>query len=369
MAASMSTMLPERMPSAGWWPMPTTRSPCPSTRATKQTTLLVPMSSAAMTPFLVFATMSPVSTRTLAGFIRCHAGPGVASPGSALPEIELVRQPQIDDAELARQQPVLRRRAWRACWRAATASSSGSQISTPLFRIRFQRRWPTQTAARSWLRKRRLVGEQQQQVADMLGRAGPAQQQQRLGARRHAARPHGAAVRVDQRVFGAVLPDRDGAAFPQRDVERVRQAALDGGARSTQSIASSRWRDACRSMPSSESPRLDVEGRQDRAALDIVAALDRDVGQLERRDGADDGCATTASSRFCASTSQPSRHAHQPPPPPQPSSRTTSAEQHRLPPQRTAGLARRARASCAGRSRGAAQRRPLAVAVFLARRS
>ena len=64
-AASMSTMLPERMPWAGWWPMPTTRSPWPSTRATKQTTLLVPMSSAAITPFLVFATMSPVATRTL----------------------------------------------------------------------------------------------------------------------------------------------------------------------------------------------------------------------------------------------------------------------------------------------------------------
>ena len=65
-AASISMMLPERMPRAGWWPMPTTRRPWPSTRATKHTTLFVPMSSAAMTPFLAFATMSPV--------LRVHFG-------------------------------------------------------------------------------------------------------------------------------------------------------------------------------------------------------------------------------------------------------------------------------------------------------
>src|SRR5882724_1398294 len=104
-AASMSTMLPERMPWAGWWPMPTTRSPWPSTRATKQTTLLVPMSSAAITPFLVFATISPVATLILWVRRKSH-GPGRRFARSALLEIELVRQPKIDHAELARQQIV-----------------------------------------------------------------------------------------------------------------------------------------------------------------------------------------------------------------------------------------------------------------------
>src|SRR5262249_36188995 len=103
-AASMSTMLPERMPSAGWWPMPTTRSPWPSTRATKHTTLLVPISSAATTPFLVFATMSPVSLLTL----RWSCRPRRRRVGlAAFPEIELVRHPEIDDAELAAQELVL----------------------------------------------------------------------------------------------------------------------------------------------------------------------------------------------------------------------------------------------------------------------
>jgi hypothetical protein len=83
-AASMSTMLPERMPWAGWWPMPTTRSPWPSTLATKQTTLLVPMSSAAITPFLVFATMFPrrYAYTWVLPYITpaSHTGPGMVSP-------------------------------------------------------------------------------------------------------------------------------------------------------------------------------------------------------------------------------------------------------------------------------------------------
>src|SRR5580692_7848334 len=104
-AASMSTMLPERMPWAGWWPMPTTRSPCPSTRATKQTTLLVPMSSAAITPFLVFATMFPRRYAYTSGLTIHHAGQSHRSRRhrldcAAFLEVELVRQPEIDDAEL-----------------------------------------------------------------------------------------------------------------------------------------------------------------------------------------------------------------------------------------------------------------------------
>src|SRR5476649_1375216 len=94
--------------------MPTTRSPCPSTLATKQTTLLVPISSAAITPFLALATMSPVLTlhfrfswfarlSRLASSRRRLRIVGRAS----LPEIELVRQPKIDDAEFTRQQLVV----------------------------------------------------------------------------------------------------------------------------------------------------------------------------------------------------------------------------------------------------------------------
>src|SRR4030095_13901998 len=89
-AASMSTMLPERMPSAGWWPMPTTLSPCPSTRATKHTTLLVPMSSAATTPFLVLATMSPVLTLLTERHDTLHRpGPDIADRRTFF-QIELV---------------------------------------------------------------------------------------------------------------------------------------------------------------------------------------------------------------------------------------------------------------------------------------
>src|SRR5215471_13374134 len=81
--------------------MPTTRSPCPSTRATKQTTLLVPISRAAITPFLVFATMYP---RALYANVSLDGPVERRVALYPFPQIELVRQSQIDDAELALKQ-------------------------------------------------------------------------------------------------------------------------------------------------------------------------------------------------------------------------------------------------------------------------
>jgi len=111
----------------------------------------------------------------------------------------------------------------------------------------------------------------------MLGGSRAAQQQERLGAWRHAAGPHRSALGIDQRIFRAVLPDGDGAALLQRDVERVGQPALDGGALHPV--------DRLELLPrrlqidtEERIARLDVEGGQDGALLDIVAALDRDIG-------------------------------------------------------------------------------------------
>src|SRR3954464_14899082 len=79
--------------------MPTTRRPWPSTRATKHTTLLVPISRAEMIPFLVLATMSPVLTLLNWSVRRCI-------PTGTFSEIELVRQPHVDDSKFARQKLV-----------------------------------------------------------------------------------------------------------------------------------------------------------------------------------------------------------------------------------------------------------------------
>src|SRR6266852_5759817 len=190
--------------------MPTTRSPWPSTRATKQTTLLVPISSAAITPFLVFATMFPRRYAYTSALTIHHAGQSHRSwrrlARAAFLEVELVRQPEIDDAELARQQFVLRiedgellEGGDRVLFRQPDFDAVGQdQVPPPL--------------------------ADPHGGAQLAGDRGlVAQQQERLGARRHAAGPHRSAVGVDQRIFRAVLPDGDGAALLQRDVERVGQ--------------------------------------------------------------------------------------------------------------------------------------------------
>src|SRR6185436_10613262 len=90
--------------------MPTTLRPCPSTRATKHTTLLVPISSAATTPFLVFATVFPrFPTHTLLDSHSCRSNWPARrfTAGRAFPEIELVGESQVDNPELARQKLVL----------------------------------------------------------------------------------------------------------------------------------------------------------------------------------------------------------------------------------------------------------------------
>ncbi len=203
----------------------------------------------------------------------------------------------------------------------------------------------------------------------MLGRAGAAQQQELVRARRHAARPHGAAVLVDQRVFGAVLPDRDGAPLLQGDIERVGQAALDGGRRDPVDRLEPLARAPCRSMPSSEIAGAHVQRRQDRVALDIVAALDGDVGQLERRHRADRRCAIPHRTGSAPRPASPRFQAHQPPAPPHAQQHHGKAQQQRLAPDRTAGRADGLHAcACGDRSRGAAARRSWRVSPPCSRR-
>src|SRR5471032_1236547 len=211
--------------------MPTTRSPCPSTLATKQTTLLVPISRAAITSFLALSTMSPVLTLhfRFSWFRRSRRRLRIVGRAS-LPEIELVRQPQIDDAEFARQQLVVVVELDQSL-----EGRDGVLLRQPDLDLLLQDQVPAALAdpyrGAQLARDGGFIGKQQQEIADMLGRTCAAQQQERIRARRHAARAHGAAVLVDQSVFLAVLPDRDGTAFLQRHVECVRQTARDGRAR------------------------------------------------------------------------------------------------------------------------------------------
>jgi hypothetical protein len=83
--------------------------------------------------------------------------------------------------------------------------------------------------------------------------------------------------------------------------------------------------------------RPDVERGQDGALLDIVAALDRDVGQLEGRDGADhaarDGIEAIARLDQPAFVPRPPAAA-----PAAAQQQHDQAEQHRLAPQRPDGF-------------------------------
>src|SRR5215470_7516385 len=332
--------------------MPTTRKPWPSTRATKQTTLLVPISSAAITPFLVFATLFPrryayTGLITLAsshwphhtGLITLASshwpGRGLARTFS---EIELIRQPEIDNAELARQQSVL-------CIELGKLFESrhGVFFRQPDLHALVQDQIPAALRdphGRTQLADhRRLVGKQQQEFADVLGCAGSAQQQQGLRARRHAAGSHRPAVAIDQGVFVAVLPDGDGATFLHRHIKRIRQAALDRGARHPvdgfQALTRRLEVDAQERISG-----LHVERREDGALLHIVAALDGDVGQLEWRDRTDDAAGDRV---------EPVARLDQPAFPPRPPARAAAAsqqqhdeaQQQRLAPERPAGPADR----------------------------
>src|SRR5690242_10811053 len=158
--------------------MPTTRSPCPSTRATKQTTLLVPMSSAAMMPFLVFATMSPVLTLHLRLNRLCGRGRRRVFRRAALPEIELVWQPKIDHAELTRKELIV-----AVELRDALQRGHRVLLGQPNLHVVLQDQVPAPLAdphrRAQALGDAGLVSQQQKKITDMLGRAGPAQQQQR----------------------------------------------------------------------------------------------------------------------------------------------------------------------------------------------
>ena len=147
---------------------------------------------------------------------------------------------------------------------------------------------------------------------------------------------HRAAVTVDQGVFRAALPDGDGAALLQRDVERVGQTALDGGARHPVDRLELLPR-GLQVYAEQGIARPDVERGQDGALLDIVAALDRDVGQLEGRDGADH--AARHGIDAVAGLDQPALVPGPPAAAPAASQQQhDEAQHHRLAPQRPGGL-------------------------------
>src|SRR5471032_1135609 len=217
--------------------MPTTRSPCPSTLATKQTTLLVPISRAAITPFLALATMSPVLTLhfRFSWFGRSRRRLRIVGRAS-LPEIELVRQPKIDDAEFTRQQLVVSVERDQPLERRNRVL-----LRQPDLDLLLQDQVPATLAdphcGAQLARDGGFVGQQQQEIADMLGRPRAAQQQQ--GIRPAAC---GLRERCGRSGRSAYIPGRSARSRRRGVPSASRRARPAGGAR--------RWR-----SPPNRSPR------------------------------------------------------------------------------------------------------------------
>ena len=142
------------------------------------------------------------------------------------------------------------------------------------------------------------------------------------------------------RILGPVLPQGNGTALAQGHVERVRQAALDGGARDPVDRLKALTR--CLQIDAQERIAwLDVQRGQDSATLDIVSALDGHVRKLEGRDDTNDAAGDRV---------DPGLHLDQPTLAPRPPTAAAAArqqqhddpEQGRLTPRRAARLAHRA---------------------------